>query len=130
MVFFYMSRERITRFFSCHKKCIHAFRPEKFSRINTRYPESFRFLGLCPTQASLNPNNDISPPKSEHLSQKVIIHSKNCHLGTFVVTSTRVPGPESPAPCWDKIPTMAIASRHVIHKEECCIRSIKKRYTA
>ena len=44
--FFDMSRERITRFFDVSRKMDPRALSGKFLRVKSRYPESFRFLGL------------------------------------------------------------------------------------
>ena len=46
MRFFDMSRERITRFFYVSREMDSRASSGKFLRVKSRYPESFRFLGL------------------------------------------------------------------------------------
>ena len=50
--FFDMLRERITRFFELSQEMDPRASSGKFLRVKSRYPESFRFLGLWRQQYS------------------------------------------------------------------------------
>ena len=63
--FFYISRERITGFFDVSREMDPRASSGKFCCVKSRYPESFRFLGLWVFRYDVyDPDNDGDPFKS------------------------------------------------------------------